>query len=112
MYAINVAVEKGYLKILQWFNDSIYELKYSNYTLIRAAVNDRVEILDWFSKSKYEFKYESVIDTVASYGCTNILEWFKNSQYKFDHSSRAIDKAAANGAREKLQSYPPPRKNA
>ena len=96
--SIDRASANGHVNVLEWFKNSGYEFKYSDIAISDASANGHVNVLEWFKNSGYEFKYsESAIDRASPCGHVNVLEWFKNSGYEFKYSKNAIDRASANG---------------
>jgi ankyrin repeat protein len=83
----NKAAENGHVNVLEWFHNSDYEFKYSEWTINFAAYYGHINVLEWFHNSEYEFKYsELAILWAAKYGHINVLDWFHNSDYEFKYS--------------------------
>ena len=51
--AINNALLNNRVKILEWFDKSKYEFKYSKWSLDSARKRNYIDVIEWFEKSKY-----------------------------------------------------------
>ena len=50
-----------------------------------------------------KYGHNNIVDTAARYNYISLMQWLSESINEFKYSSNAIDKAAVNGARERLQ---------
>ena len=48
--AISWASRNGHVAVLDWFKESGYEFKYSDYAINLASNNGHIAVLDWFKK--------------------------------------------------------------
>jgi hypothetical protein len=78
-HAILQASRTGDFEFLEWFKNSGYEFKYSEWAINLACYYGNVQVLEWFKNSDYEFKYDR---NAIYYACMNgnfqVLEWLKN----------------------------------
>ena len=77
---INNSIYSNISKIIQQNNISFKDFHIK--IIDRASLNGHINILEWFKNSEYEFKYSNyAIDCASYHGHINILEWYKNSKY-------------------------------
>lgn len=80
-YLVDLIVEKGHLKVLEWYQSRGLKFSYSDYSGDIAASNNDVAALDWFLTHKLKLKYSKWALTVAAInGRLAILDWFDKHQ--------------------------------
>lgn len=95
---IRIAANRGYLAVLDWFNDECKPFKYNVKAIEEAAKQNRLAVLDWFKlKGYFKQSYHNFVDNVTNRGHVEVLHWFKQHTQPFIYTSRAIDNAAAGG---------------
>src|ERR1700761_9115935 len=84
----------GVLKIYHYNNINIFEKS----GIEKASANGHIAVLNWFKNSGFEFKYtDYAIDQASLNGHVAVLDWFKNSGFEFIYTNNAIVWASNNG---------------
>jgi hypothetical protein len=95
---INNACHYGHIQVLEWFKNSGYEFKYTEYAFYWASDNGHIKVLEWFKNYGYKFKYTKwAINEASANGHYEVLEWFKNYNFELKYNTLAINEASKNG---------------
>ena len=103
---INNASQNGHIQVLEWFKNSGYEFKYTEWPINYASEIGDVQVLEWFKNSGYEFKYNKwALNFASNNKHVQVLEWFKNSGYELKYNEYAINSASIYGHNNILKFY-------
>jgi hypothetical protein len=86
--AVILAGLNGHVNVLQWWEDSPFNIEYNERVAIAASLNGHVNVLQWlFQRYPHIFK-NSVLDIINSLQNTDIIDWWN----KTVSNSKKIDK--------------------
>ncbi|KAI9348997.1 hypothetical protein DFJ73DRAFT_777183 [Zopfochytrium polystomum] len=122
--AMDVAIQRGCVAVLQWWKDSgvplLYsasainiasqkgQLVYSSAAMDFASYSGRVGVLQWWRDSGLELKYSAMaMDFAASRGHLAVLRWWVDSGLELKPSQITMASTAATSSKP-TQSFGPP----
>ena len=92
------ASNNGHIEVLNWWNNSGFESKYSQNAIDWASENGHIDVLNWWKNSGLELTYsQNAMDLASAKGHINVLNWWKNSGFESKYRGDAIDLASEYG---------------